>query len=348
MPVTVVVGGQYGSEGKGKVAHYLAKEMNASVAIRCGGPNSGHTVIDPQGKAIIFQQLPTASILPDITSVLCAGSYIDLDILLSEIGIAGVDSNRLLIDPNAVMITADYKDNERKGELTKSIGSTGSGTGEAVLQRIRRQRELVFAKDVKELTQYVGDTKNSLRSQLDKNERIIVEGTQGYGLSLIHSEHYPYVTSRDTTASGFIAEVGLSPLDVDDIILTIRAFPIRVGGNSGPLVDEIDWKTVTMEGGHSQLIEERTSVTKRVRRVARFDAEVVRKAIEINMPTRIVLNHLDYIYSSKIENQRMVIKNFISKVEASIKKPIEYLGFGPGIIEKNKNNLISIGVAYGR
>ena len=65
MPITVVVGGQYGSEGKGKVAHFLAREMEASVAIRCGGPNSGHTVIDPHGNPIVFQQLLTASILPN-------------------------------------------------------------------------------------------------------------------------------------------------------------------------------------------------------------------------------------------------------------------------------------------
>jgi adenylosuccinate synthase len=114
MPVTVVVGGQFGSEGKGKVAHYLAKEMNASVAIRCGGPNSGHTVIDSDGNPIVFQQLPTASILPDISIVLCAGMYIDLDILYKEIEIAKLSQDRLLIDPNAVIITPEIKE---KGDI---------------------------------------------------------------------------------------------------------------------------------------------------------------------------------------------------------------------------------------
>jgi len=331
MPVTVVVGGQYGSEGKGKVAHYLAQEINASVAIRCGGPNSGHTVIDPKGKAIIFQQLPTASILPNIISVLCAGSYIDLDILLSEIEIAGVDSSRLLIDPNAVMITADDKEREKNGELTKSIGSTGSGTGEAVVQRIRRQRDLVFAKDVKELTQYVGDTKNFLRFQLDKNERIIVEGTQGYGLSLLHSEHYPYVTSRDTTAAALISEAGLSPLDVDDVVLTIRAFPIRVGGNSGPLPHEIDWKTITSESQSQVPLIEHTSVTKKIRRVARFDPAIVKKAIQANQPTCIVLNHMDYIDAncSRINRLTPEAYKFARRVEESIHSQVNYFGFGP-------------------
>jgi adenylosuccinate synthase len=331
MPVTVVVGGQYGSEGKGKVAHYLAQEMNASVAIRCGGPNSGHTVIDPKGKAIILQQLPTASILPDITSVLCAGSYIDLDILLSEIEIAGVDSSRLLIDPNAVMITADYKEREKKGELTKSIGSTASGTGEAVVQRIRRQRDIVFANDVKELSGYIRDTKSFMRDQLDKNERIILEGTQGYGLSLLHSEHYPYITSRDTTAAAFISEAGLSPLDVDDVVLTIRAFPIRVGGNSGPLPHEIDWKTITSESQSRVPLIEHTSVTQKIRRVARFDPVIVKQAIQANQPTRIVLNHMDYIDATCSGISRLTSEafKFVRRVEETIDNQVDYFGFGP-------------------
>jgi adenylosuccinate synthase len=348
MPVTVVVGGQYGSEGKGKVAHYLAKEMNATVAIRCGGPNSGHTVIDPNGNPIIFRQLPTPSILPDIICVLCAGSYIDPEVLLPEIEISGIDRDRLYIDPNAVIITPEIRETEIKARLVESIGSTGSGTGEAVIRRIKRSPDLLFAKDVIELGHYIKDTKTFLRKQLSNNQRIILEGTQGFGLSLIHSEHYPYVTSRDTTAAGFVAEAGLSPLDVDDVVLTIRAFPIRVAGNSGPLLGEIEWRTLTLEGKHSQPIEERTSVTKRVRRVARFDPGVVRKAIEVNAPTRIVLNHLDYIRSPRLENWENPIRAFVSKAERSIGESIQYLGFGPDVTELNQANLISIGAASAR
>ena len=62
MPVTVVVGGQFGSEGKGKVAHFLVRHTGASVAVRVGGPNSGHTSYDDRGEPHIFRQLPTASV----------------------------------------------------------------------------------------------------------------------------------------------------------------------------------------------------------------------------------------------------------------------------------------------
>lgn len=100
MPVTVIVGGQFGSEGKGKVAHALAREKGARLAVRVGGPNSGHTVIDPRGNALVLRQLPTPAILPDTICVLGAGSYIDPEILLHEIEQTGLSSGRLKIDPN--------------------------------------------------------------------------------------------------------------------------------------------------------------------------------------------------------------------------------------------------------
>ncbi len=84
---------------------------------------------------------------------------------------------------------------------------------------------------------------------LDRRARVIVEETQGFGSSPLNARHFPYVTSRDTTASAFLSETGLSPLDVDDVSLVIRSFPIRVEGNSGPLKDEINWATVSKELG---------------------------------------------------------------------------------------------------
>lgn len=348
MPVTVVVGGQFGSEGKGKIAHYLAREMSARIVVRCGGPNSGHTVIDEHGSARIFQQLPTASILPNVMLAICSGSYIDLNILFREIKETKLDSGRLIIDPYAVIITEELKAREAQCGLIRKIGSTGSGTGAAVAARINREESLLFAKDIPELKQYKANVSEVLRNVLDSRGRIIIEGTQGFGLSPFHSRLYPYTTSRDTTAAAFIAEAGLSPLDVDDVVLTIRAFPIRVAGNSGPLLDEIDWETVTVEGKHSQPIEERTSVTKYVRRVARFHPGIVRMAIKVNRPSKIVLNHLDYICSPKIEGRDKLVINFVFKVEESIKRGIEFLGFGPNLIERNENNLISMEAASGR
>ena len=336
MPVSIVVGGQFGSEGKGKVAHYLAQKMEASFAVRCGGPNSGHTVIDPSGKARIFQQLPTAAILPDVKLAICAGSYIDLDILLGEIQETGVGPDRLIIDPDAVIITEEIKQREVQSGLIGRIGSTGSGTGAAVVARINREESLVLARNVKALSSFMQNVPDILRGCLDKNERIVIEGTQGFGLSPLHSRYYPFVTSRDTTASAFLSETGLSPLDVDDVVLTIRAFPIRVSGNSGPLDNEITWRYITEKGEFIQNFQETTSVSKKTRRVALFSDKIVREAIKINRPSTIVINHLDYFSSKRDSVFRMKVENFINDVEKGISQKINYIGLGPDKTMVNK------------
>ncbi len=341
MPVTVIVGGQFGSEGKGKVAHFLAIENKARVAVRVGGSNSGHTVINSLGFPMIFQHLPTAAIHPDVFCALGAGSYIDLDILVNEISRVRLTSERLIIDPNAMLSSINDVREEQLSSLQKDIGSTSSGTGAAIRRRISRNKSVRLAKDEEKLRQFVQPVIPFLRKCLAEGERVIVEGTQGFGLSLLHSQYYPFVTSRDTTAAAFISEVGLSPFDVDDVVLVIRAFPIRVGGNSGPLPNEIDWDTLTHESGSLTPIIEYTSVTKNTRRVANFDPNIVYQAILANQPTRIVLNHLDYIdiACKKTRKTTAKISSFVTAVECSIKRKIDYLGFGPDSLVLNSRNI---------
>jgi len=345
MPVTVVVGGQFGSEGKGKVAHFFARENRATIAVRVGSFNSGHTVISQSGLPIILQQLPTAALLPNVICVLGAGSYIQPNILLNEINRIGLPKDRLLIDPNAVIVTEREQLEEQTGSWGQSIGSTLSGTGAAVRRRIERDLSVVrLAKHEKSLQEFVKPVVPLMCSHLDAKNRIIVEGTQGFGLSLLHSSYYPYVTSRDTTAAGFITEAGLSPLDVDEVILVLRAFPIRVSGNSGPLPDEIDWQTLSSESGSSTPITEYTSVTKLIRRVARFDSYVVRQAILVNRPTHIVLNHLDYVDVSSywLNHPTEKVSQFVDEVESALNSHIDYLGFGPAsLVARNHLNLTS-------
>ncbi len=347
MPVTVIVGGQFGGEGKGKVTHFLSKKTNASIAARVGGPNSGHTVIDEHGLPIILRHLPTAALLPDVKCVLGAGTYIDPNILFEEISCIGLAYDRLFIDPNAMIISAQEKQEEEKSTLRKNIGSTLSGTGAAVRRRIGRESNVKLAKNDKRLQHFIRPVTPYLRNKLAEGKRVIIEGTQGFGLSLLHSNHYPYVTSRDTTAAAFVSEVGLSPLDIDDIVLVIRAFPIRVGGNSGPLPNEIDWNVVTKESNNSKPILEYTSVTKTVRRVARFDPDVVRQAIMVNQPTCIVLNHLDYI-DTNCRNLDVITDkavSFTDHIETLIERQINYLGFSPASLVARSANVSNLRIA---
>lgn len=326
MPVTVVVGGQFGSEGKGKVAHFLAREEGSIAAIRVGGINSGHTVIDTAGTPRVFRQLPTACILPNVLCVLPAGSYLHVPTLLHEIELVGLPRDRLIIDPNAMLITDQDIASEQAGTLKLSIGSTASGTGAAVQRRIARFRDTKLAAQAPELAEYVQQTSSVLRELLDRRRRLIVEGTQGFGLSLLHSCDYPFATSRDTTAAACISEAGLSPLDVDRIVLVIRAFPIRVSGSSGPLPNETDWSTISKQSGNTSSIQEFTTVTKKIRRVARFDPAVVRQAIALNSPTHVVLNHMDYVDAN---GPSSATERFISETADSIGRAIDYCGYGP-------------------
>jgi len=329
MGVSVVFGGQWGSEGKGKVVYFFSKQLNASSVVRVGGSNSGHTVIDDHGQKRIFQILPVASILDGVTCILPAGSYIDLDILQREIAQSGISDSNLKINKNAMIITSDCKAEEKKSSLNESIGSTESGTGAAVKARICRNKDTIRAEHIKTLEKYLCDTNDFLRKELDNKREIIIEGTQGFGLSLLHSPEYPYTTSRDTSAAGFLSESGMSPFDVTNIIMVLRTFPIRVAGNSGSLPDELAWEDVNRFANSSNPIIEHTTVTGKIRRVARFNQDIVKKAVTVNKPNIIVLNHCDYFdvsINNKIDLSE-IAENEVKRIEEAIGR-IDYIGTG--------------------
>lgn len=338
MPVSVIVGAQYGSEGKGKVAFEWAQRRGAAAAVRVGGPNSGHTVIH-DGLTHVFRQLPTAALLEGVVSVLPPGAYIDVEVLLAEIHATGATSANLVIDPRAIVVTPADVEHERGSGLRARIGSTASGLGAAVERRVRRDGSSVRAGDVPELGPYLGDTLPLLRDFASR-QRVIIEGTQGYGLSLLHGLEGDFATSRDTTAAAFVAEAGLSPMDVDEVVLVARSFPIRVAGNSGSLPREVSWSEVGQHSGRSELIEH-TTVTKRVRRVGEFEPEIVRRAIYANSPTHIVLNHLDYVADLRTESGRASAAEFLLQVESALGQKIDFVGVDPAAIQDSRDFLTS-------
>jgi len=330
MPVTVVVGGQFGSEGKGKVSSYLARKMDAAAVVRVGGPNSGHSAVDENRGLVTLRQLPAGAVGSNSKIVLPAGSLINPDILLAEIRQLGVTPSRLRIDSKASLVTKQHIEQEAKSDIVGRIASTASGTGASLIDRLSRSPSHLMVKDLPELAPFVEDTTSYLRDILQKGQRVIVEGTQGFGLSIWQSDDYPYATSRDTTAANFIAEAGLAPHDVDDVVMVIRAFPIRVGGNSGPLENELSWSELTKEASLPAEFVEYTTATHRVRRVGRFDANLVKRAIISNQPHRIVLNHMDYIDpmgKSGIPSVRG--QEFIGKVESELNRSVDFIGYDP-------------------
>lgn len=333
MPVTVVVGAQFGGEGKGKITSHLCREHDYDVAVRCGGPNSGHTVtID--GEQVVLRQIPAGVLNPRTKLFLSAGCLIDLDVLLEEVERFNLSSERLRIDRNAAIIEEKYRKEEESSGLGSGIGSTCTGTGVAVAKRALRDKDVKLARDVEELKPYLTETSKEIMHSHLNGEKIIIEGTQGFGLSLYHSPYYPYTTSRDTTVSGFLSEVGVSPMAVSDIIMVVRTYPIRVGGNSGPLPNEIDWETIQHESGYPHRIQEMTTVTNKLRRVGRFDLEIVKKASSVNMPTKLALMGLDYIdfknrSLTEYDTLTKSVKDFINNLEKETGVKTIFLGTGP-------------------
>ena len=333
MPISIVVGGQYGSEGKGKVAHWLARKQGTQYAIRVGGSNSGHTVVD-KGQRTVLRHLPTPALIDDVVAVIPSGAYLDIEILLHEVKETGLTKDRLLIHPSAVVIDDSMKADERETGLIKRIASTGQGVGSAVAQRAMRRPSVTFADSVMSLRRYIRtDLDRILADALARGEHVLIEGTQGFGLSILHGS-YPYTTSRDTTAASALSETGLSPRDVDCVALVIRTFPIRVGGNSGPLPLETTWETITRDCLADRDLTEHTTVTGRPRRVAEFHEDVVAGAIRANRPDLVFLNHVDYfdynIHESSIITPLVAQK--IYDIEANLGLNIDHVGSGPSYV----------------
>lgn len=326
--VTVVLGGQIGSEGKGKVVAYLSKDYDMS--IRAGGPNAGHTV-NINGQKHVMQLIPCAFVNNKCLLAMAAGSYINVETILKEIDALNVNEESLIIDPMAGIIEPRHVELEL--EMYERHVSTGKGVGHATADKILRKKDFKLAKDIPELSKYVKNVEKVANELIDQGKNIMIEGTQGFDLSLHHGS-YPFVTSRDTTAGTLLGEVGVSPKVVKDIILVLRTYPIRAA--SGPIFDEISWDDVTRLSNSNSHIEEYTSVTKKIRRVGKFDKELVGKAVRINRPTQIALNFIDYINSNdygvkKYSDLSTESKKFIEDIERNFNVPVTLIGTGNAV-----------------
>jgi adenylosuccinate synthase len=138
----------------------------------------------------------------------------------------------------------------------------------------------------------VDDVASEVWAAMDAGDRVMLEGTQGSGLSLHHGA-YPYVTSADTNAATLAGDCGIAPADVRHVYLVVRTLPIRVAGNSGPMGREIDWSDLQAEV--PGLVPEQTTVTKRIRRIAHWDDGVFRRAVGLNRPCAVFLMFADYL-----------------------------------------------------
>jgi len=322
---TVVVGGFFGSEGKGKVLAYLALRNRPSVVARGGvGPNAGHTIVY-SGREYKLRQIPSGFTNRDSRLLVGAGVLIDPDVFFREMETTdtrariGVDNQCALVEPKHIQ--RELKD----PYLSQVVKSSGTGVGPCMEDRVRRVAKL--ARDHPDLAPYLTDVAGDIHATLDEDKPVLVEGTQGTFLSLYHGT-YPHCTVKDVTASSICADVGIGPTKVDDVIVVFKSIVTR-SSPAGLLPEELSEEDAQKKGW-----QERTTVTGRIRRVAPFNLEMAKRAVKLNSATEIALTKLDAAYPGcfglrSYEKLPHEARQFIENLEAEMKIPITLIGTGP-------------------
>ncbi|MDQ3872610.1 MAG: adenylosuccinate synthetase [Thermoproteota archaeon] len=328
MPCIVTVGGFYGDEGKGKVIAYLARKDKPAIAVRGGvGPNAGHT-FSFEGKEYKVRMLPSAALSPTTRLLIGPGVLVNPQVLLDEIAKFQAD-DRTFVDNQCGIIEQIHIDKDSmEGHLKSKVGTTGTGTGPANADRALRT--LKMARDIPELSPYIEDISNSVNYALEKKEKVIVEGTQGTYLSLFHGG-YPYVTSKDVTASGICSDIGIGPKRVDDVLVVFKAYVTRVG--KGPLEKELSEEEAKKRGW-----VEYGSVTGRQRRAAPFDMELAKKAIRLNSATQLAVTKLDVVFpqSAGVTEYTKLpteARKFIENIESETGLKVTLIGTGQALYD---------------
>lgn len=336
--VTVVVGAQFGSEGKGAIAGFLGRSMGSDdLAVRVAGPNAGHTAYDENGREWKLRALPVAAVTSRSAYLhIAAGSEIDLEVLTDEIDQADDAgfkvSQRLSIHPSATILHPKYIRDESSLGLVGRIGSTGKGIGAARAARIMREADTALSSAT--LERWLCDDDSGF--DYGAYRHVVVEGTQGYGLGL-HTPFYPTTTSSDCRAVDFLSMAGISPwatyVTELKVILVARVYPIRVAGPSGPLKGETTWAELGLP-------EEHTTVTHKVRRVGAWDDELLTEAIlangggNWNPQVSLALTMLDQIHPEMRDETELLPASlaYIEEIERKHEINITHVGTGPNTV----------------
>jgi len=327
MTTTVIVGGFFGDEGKGKIVSYLSLEKKIAASVRGGvGPNAGHTVFH-RGEEFKLRMLPSGILNKSSKLMVGPGVLIDPNVLLNEIEKYDL-ATRVVIDPMCAIIKKEHLLKDRVGYLKDELGTTGTGTGPANSDRILRK--VILSKDCEIISSFLGDVPGQLNQLIDDGKDVLVEGTQGTFLSLFFGT-YPYVTSKDVCASAICSDVGIGPKKVDEVILVFKSYVTRVG--KGPLDNELSIEDTTKLGW-----QEKGTVTGRLRRAAPFNYDLAKRSVMLNGASNIALTKLDVVFPEcagvrEYDKVSKEGKRFIKKIEEYTGVNITLIGTGPDVFD---------------
>ncbi len=329
----VVVGTQWGDEGKGKITDYLAQEADVVVRYQ-GGNNAGHTVVFNHEKHSLHL-LPSGILNPKIENVMANGMVINPKAFKEEISRIKTAFN-LSISDRAHIVLPYHPELDKAYEMRKGdekIGTTHKGIGPAYTDKSARigirmstfidekrfyheLKELVEQKNfelsayqhpyvdfnqiyeeyvayAKEMKPYVKDTSILLNQLIEEDKKILFEGAQGVLLCLDHGT-YPYVTSSSPTASSVPVNTGIAPWLVEGAVGVTKAYTTRVG--SGPMPSEIEGTLANQirETGH-----EYGTTTGRPRRIGWLDTVILRHTKRVSGLSYLAVTLLDVLTGIK-------------------------------------------------
>lgn len=319
MPVTVVVGGQYGDEGKGKILSYLAVHDKPDVIARGGvGPNAGHQV-KYLGKLYSLRLVPSGFINREARLLIGAGVLVNPDVFLKEVDDFELGT-RCGIDKRATLITKEHIEIDGASANSAKIGTTKTGCGPAAAARV--SRTAAFVGEEERLKPYITDVVKEVNSA----KNLLVEGTQGFMLSNLYGT-YPFVTSKDISASTICADIGLGPRKVNDVVMVSKAYTTRVG--NGPFPGEIETDEAKGLG-----FQEYGTVTGRARRTSKeLHFDDLKFAATVNSANYIAITKLDVKYPGcagkrKYSDLTGEAQSFVKEVEGKIGVTVGLIGTG--------------------
>jgi adenylosuccinate synthase len=326
MTCTIIVGGFFGDEGKGKIVAHIAYRDKPAIISRGGvGPNAGHTVTVGE-KAYGVRMVPSGFVYQDARLLIGTGVLVDPRVFLHEVDLLGV-RGRTFVDKRCGIIEESHIQRDKKDEhLSKTIGSTGTGCGPANADRVLRIARQ--AKDVPELKEFLIDVPLEINEALEADKGVILEGSQGFGISLFFGT-YPFVTSKDTSASQIAADNGVGPTRIDDVMVVFKAYPTRVG--EGPFSTEMTHETSKKMG-----IEEFGTVTHRPRRIGEWDPDLAQYSVMVNGGTQAAITGIDRVDkdcygATHFDQLSTTAREFIEMVETDIGIPVTLISTGPDV-----------------
>jgi adenylosuccinate synthase len=329
VPATVIVGAQWGDEGKGKIVDLLAQSSDFVCRYQ-GGPNAGHTIVR-HGETFKLHHVPSGILYAGKISVIGAGCVVDPALLVEEIDgleARGVSTEGLRLSGNAHLImpwhvARDSASERRLGRL--QIGTTRRGIGPAYADKAARLgirvQDILDPKILRQkfetalgeknrlldeplepgdladrmescavrLRPYVADTSLLVERALKEGQKVLLEGAQGTLLDLDHGT-YPFVTSSNPIAGAAATGIGIGPTRIESVIGVAKAYVTRVG--EGPFPTEIEGPD---QDRVRELGAEYGTTTGRERRCGWLDLVGLRFAARVNGMTWLALTKLDVL-----------------------------------------------------